>query len=128
MRLAVFGLSITSSWGNGHATLWRGLVRALVRRGCRVSFFERDEPYYAANRDLTEIPGAEIVLYDDWDEVKTRTQAAVCEADASIVTSYCPWGSFRFILFRLGFLGNGTISILPPLALIFSAAAFAAQV
>src|SRR5690606_22200129 len=89
MRLAVFGLSITSSWGNGHATLWRGLVRALVRRGCRVSFFERDEPYYAANRDLTEIPGAEIVLYDDWDEVKTRTQAAVCEADASIVTSYC---------------------------------------
>lgn len=43
MRLAVFGLSITSSWGNGHATLWRGLVRALVRRGCRVSFFERNE-------------------------------------------------------------------------------------
>ena len=51
MQLVVFGLTITSSWGNGHATLWRGLVRALERRGCRVIFFERDEPYYAENRD-----------------------------------------------------------------------------
>ncbi len=89
MRLAVFGLSITSSWGNGHATLWRGLVRALVRRGGRVSFFERDEPYYAANRDLTDIPGAEIVLYDDWQDVRARALTAVREADAAIVTSYC---------------------------------------
>jgi len=89
MRLAVFGLSITSSWGNGHATLWRGLVRALVRRGCRVSFFERNEPYYAGNRDLTEVPGAEIVLYDEWEDVRTRAHAAIREADAAIVTSYC---------------------------------------
>lgn len=89
MRLAVFGLSITSSWGNGHATLWRGLVRALVRRGCRVSFFERNEPYYAGNRDLTAIPGAEIVLYDEWEDVRTQAHAAIREADAAIVTSYC---------------------------------------
>ncbi len=89
MRLVVFGLSITSSWGNGHATLWRGLVRALARRGCRVSFFERDEPYYAASRDLSEIPGAEIVVYGRWSEVRDRAAAALGEADAGIVTSYC---------------------------------------
>ncbi|MCL4767262.1 MAG: glycosyltransferase [Hyphomicrobiaceae bacterium] len=89
MRLVVFGLSITSSWGNGHATLWRGLVRALARRGCRVSFFERDEPYYAASRDLGEIAGAEIVLYSRWSDVRGRAAATLGEADAAIVTSYC---------------------------------------
>jgi len=89
MRLVVFGLAITSSWGNGHATLWRGLIRALARRGCRVTFFERNEPYYADNRDLWEIPGAEIVIYARWDDVRTRAATAVREADATIVTSYC---------------------------------------
>lgn len=89
MRLVVFGLSITSSWGNGHATLWRGLVRALARRGCEVTFFERDEPYYAAHRDLHEIPGAEIVVYDRWCNVRVHATTALSEADAAIVTSYC---------------------------------------
>ena len=56
MKLVVFGLTITSSWGNGHATLWRGLVRALGARGHHVVFFERDVPYYAVHRDLTAIP------------------------------------------------------------------------
>lgn len=89
MQLVVFGLTITSSWGNGHATLWRGLVRALERRGCHVMFFERDEPYYAENRDLQELPGADIVLYSDWEEVLPRARTALREADAAIVTSYC---------------------------------------
>jgi spore maturation protein CgeB len=89
MRLAIFGLTITSSWGNGHATLWRGLVRALARRGCRVTFFERDEPYYSDNRDLSEIPGAEVVIYSHWDDVRAKAAAALTEADATIVTSYC---------------------------------------
>ena len=57
MKLVIFGLTITSSWGNGHATLWRGLVRALGARGHHVVFFERDVPYYAKHRDLTAIAG-----------------------------------------------------------------------
>ena len=57
MKIVVFGLTITSSWGNGHATLWRALCRALVRRGHHITFFERDVPYYASTRDLLEIPG-----------------------------------------------------------------------
>jgi spore maturation protein CgeB len=90
MRIVVFGLAISSSWGNGHATLWRGLVRALARRGHRVTFFERDVPYYAASRDVTELPRGELVLYPSWEAVLPRARRAAAEADAVIVTSYCP--------------------------------------
>ena len=91
MELVVFGLAVSSSWGNGHATLWRGLIRALHRRGHRVTFFERDVPYYAQHRDLTALPeGGELVLYDDWDRVRGRACRALARVDAAIVTSYCP--------------------------------------
>src|ERR1043165_5639835 len=69
MKLVVFGLSVSSSWGNGHATLWRGLCRALSRRGHRVVFFERDTPYYAPHRDLTELPGGKLILYSEFEEI-----------------------------------------------------------
>lgn len=90
MRLVVFGLSISSSWGNGHATLWRGLCRALARRGVHVSFFERDVSWYAAARDWHSLPGGELVLYADWNDVRTLATRALADADAAIVTSYCP--------------------------------------
>jgi spore maturation protein CgeB len=90
MKIVVFGLTISSSWGNGHATLWRGLVKALSHRGCRVVFFERDLGYYAANRDLTEIAGGRLVLYGDWAHVASHAQREIADADAVIVTSYCP--------------------------------------
>lgn len=90
MKLVVFGLTVSSSWGNGHATLWRGLVRALAARGCRVVFFERDVEWYANARDLTELPGAELVLYPDWDAVEPRARLELADADAAVVTSYCP--------------------------------------
>jgi spore maturation protein CgeB len=92
MRLAVFGLTVSSSWGNGHATLWRGLVRALAEAGHRVVFFERDVPYYAEHRDLTQLPGGELLLYRDWDEVRAQAQRELRQADAVMVTSYCPDG------------------------------------
>jgi spore maturation protein CgeB len=63
MNFVIFGLTISSSWGNGHATLWRGLSGALARRGHRITFFERDVPYYAAHRDLAAIPGGKLELY-----------------------------------------------------------------
>ncbi len=90
MKIAVFGLTISSSWGNGHATLWRGLVRALSECGCHVIFFERDMPYYKANRDLSELPGAELVFYDHWDSVSAAARRELRSCDAGIVTSYCP--------------------------------------
>jgi spore maturation protein CgeB len=90
MRLTVFGLSVSSSWGNGHATLWRGLIRALAARGWSVTFFERDVPYYAGTRDLHSIEGGDLVLYRSWDEVRQQARKAIAEADVAMVTSYCP--------------------------------------
>jgi spore maturation protein CgeB len=90
MKIVVFGLAITSSWGNGHATLWRGLCRALAARGHLVVFFERDVPYYAAHRDLSEVPGARLHLYPAWEEVREVAERELADATAGIITSFCP--------------------------------------
>ncbi|MBA2918341.1 glycosyltransferase [Sphingomonas sp. MAH-20] len=89
MKLAIFGLTVSSSWGNGHATLWRGLIRALAADGHEVLFYERDVPWYAGHRDLTELPGATLVIYRDWQDIAARA-ADFLDADALFVTSYCP--------------------------------------
>ena len=90
MKIVIFGLVISSSWGNGHATLWRGLCKALGRRKHRIVFFERDVPYYAAHRDGTEFEGVELRLYSAWEQVRLPAQQELADADVAIVTSYCP--------------------------------------
>jgi spore maturation protein CgeB len=90
MKVVVFGLAITSSWGNGHATLWRGLCRALAARGHLVVFFERDVPYYAAHRDLFEVPDGRLHLYPSWVDVRELAERELSDASAGIVTSFCP--------------------------------------
>ncbi len=88
MKLVVFGLSVSSAWGNGHATLWRGILRALARWGHRVVFYERDTPFYASSRDLAHGDGYEVVIYPSFADVAARARRDVGEADAAIVTSY----------------------------------------
>jgi spore maturation protein CgeB len=90
VKIVVFGLTISSAWGNGHATLWRGLCRALADRGHSVSFFERDVPYYAAHRDAANPAGCELRLYSDWEAVRVEAMRVVSRADVAMVTSYCP--------------------------------------
>lgn len=93
MRLVIFGLSVSSTWGNGHGALWRALIRALLRQGHKVAFFERDTPYYAQNRDLHGLPeGGSLVLYYDFREIADVARAALAESDVGMVTSYCPDG------------------------------------
>ncbi len=92
MKIIIFGLTISSSWGNGHATLWRGLCKHLIRAGHQVTFFERDMPYYAEARDLNELPGGRLELFSRWDDVRATARAELRDADAAIVTSYCPEG------------------------------------
>src|SRR5215212_8574391 len=92
MKLVFFGLTISSSWGNGHATLLRGLFKALTARRHRIAFFERDVPYYAAHRDLVEMPGVELYLYNDWSQIASTARGVVAEPDVAVVTSYCPDG------------------------------------
>jgi spore maturation protein CgeB len=92
LRIVVLGLSVTSSWGNGHATTYRGLVRELTRRGHAVLFLERDVPWYAQNRDLPKPPFGRTALYLDLDDLRDRFACAVREADFVIVGSYVPEG------------------------------------
>jgi len=92
MKLVVFGLTVSSSWGNGHATLWRGLCRALARRGHTVVFFERDVPYYRSARDLFALEAGRLVFYESWDSVREEAEAELADADVAMVTSYCPDG------------------------------------
>ena len=89
MKIVVWGLTVSSSWGNGHATLWRGLIRALAEQGHHVTFVEKDVPWYRDARDLTELPGGRLLLYCDWAEVLAHKRDLL-DADAAIVTSYCP--------------------------------------
>lgn len=92
MRILIFGLSITSSWGNGHATTYRGLARELDRRGHQVLFLERNQPWYVRNRDTTGLTFCETALYDDLDDLKERFRREVEQADGVIVGSYVPDG------------------------------------
>jgi spore maturation protein CgeB len=92
LSIVVLGLSITSSWGNGHATTYRGLVRALAERGHRVTFLERDVPWYASHRDLESAPWARVALYGNLDELHARFESEVRDADLVIVGSYVPDG------------------------------------
>jgi spore maturation protein CgeB len=92
MKIVIFGLSISSAWGNGHATLWRGLCRELINRGHNIVFFERDVDYYRKHRDYTQMPGGELILYNWWQDTAPTAAHHLAEADVGIVTSYCPDG------------------------------------
>jgi spore maturation protein CgeB len=92
MNIVILGLSITSSWGNGHATTYRGLVRELEARGHNLLFLERDVPWYARNRDLPNPPYGRTELYSDLPDLKSRFTDEVRDADFVIVGSYVPEG------------------------------------
>ena len=92
MRIVFLGLSITSSWGNGHATTYRGLVGGLSRLGHQVLFLERDKPWYRDNRDLPEPPHGETRLYHGTEELFGSWSGAVAEADLVVLGSYLPDG------------------------------------
>ncbi|MDG5815359.1 glycosyltransferase [Chitinispirillales bacterium ANBcel5] len=89
MTVVIFGLAISSSWGNGHATLWRGIIKELLKRNHEVIFYERDVPYYASHRDYIPPKGLQLVLYSTWKEVEYRVKKSLKRADAAIITSYC---------------------------------------
>jgi spore maturation protein CgeB len=93
MRFVVFGLTLSSSWGNGHATLWRGLLKALAQRGHSTLFYEKDVPYYAESRDGWPLPqGVQLRLYDELDSIRAEAIRELAVADVALMTSYCADG------------------------------------
>lgn len=93
LDIVVLGLSITSSWGNGHATTYRALLRELSQRGHKITFLERDRPWYANHRDLPAPDYCETHLYRDLEELRDVHASIVCDADFVMVGSYVPDGA-----------------------------------
>lgn len=91
MKLVVLGLSLSSSWGNGHATTFRALLSAFAERGHDILFLERDVPWYASHRDLPDPEFCRLAWYEDLDDLR-RWREEIADADAVIVGSYVPDG------------------------------------
>jgi spore maturation protein CgeB len=91
LRIVVLGLSISSSWGNGHATTYRALLKGLNARGHEILFLERDVPWYAANRDLLEPAYCRLELYPHLGALR-RYAPQIAGADAVLVGSFVPDG------------------------------------
>lgn len=92
MKIVVFGLTVTSTWGNGHGTTFRALLGALYARGHNITFFEKDVEWYASNRDLPNPEFCHVRLYTSWDEVLPAARSALKDADVAMVGSYFPDG------------------------------------
>ena len=92
MKITIFGLSITSSWGNGHATTFRALCNALHNHGHRIVFFERNVEWYQNNRDLPRPPYCDTRIFESWQEVLPSVRAELKDADVAVVGSYFPDG------------------------------------
>lgn len=90
MKIVIFGLTITSSWGNGHATTYRSLCKALHARGHHVEFIEKDVEWYRSNRDLPEPGYCKVQLYEEWEPSIAWLVGLARDADAVIVGSYYP--------------------------------------
>ncbi len=86
------GLSITSTWGNGHATTYRGLLKELTSRGHHVTFLERDVSWYATHREFEQLPFCDVFLYQNIEQLQEQYAELVREADAVIAGSYVPEG------------------------------------
>jgi spore maturation protein CgeB len=93
LDIVVLGLSLTSSWGNGHATTYRALLSGLAEEGHRVLFLERDVPWYADQRDLPDPDFCDLALYRTLPELFGRFARRLARADAVIVGSYVPEGA-----------------------------------
>lgn len=93
MKIVICGLSITSSWGNGHATTFRAITRALHARGHKILFFEKDLEWYASNRDMPEPPFCRVHLYEQWNDVLPLLRKEFSTADVAIVGSFFPDGT-----------------------------------
>lgn len=88
LNIVIIGLTITSSWGNGHATTFRGLVRELTALGHKVLFLEKDVEWYASNRDMPKPPFGVVNLYKSTADLQSRFEGEVRRADFVIVGSY----------------------------------------
>jgi spore maturation protein CgeB len=92
VKITIFGLTLSSSWGNGHATPYRAIIRALDRLGHHVHFFEKDVPYYNARRDFNSCNYCELTLYSEWADIRDRALSTATDSDVVLTASFLPEG------------------------------------
>jgi spore maturation protein CgeB len=87
VKIAFFGSSLVSSYWNGAATYYRGLIRALDARGHRVTFFEPDAFDRQAHRDLDGVEWAEVVVYEPTEPAALEAVERARDADVLVKAS-----------------------------------------
>src|SRR5437899_2197115 len=92
MKLVIFGLTLSSSWGNGHATPYRAILRALSAMGHDLRFYEKDVAYYRARRDFTSCDFCDLIFYDSWTAIRGCALDDARSADVVMTASYLPDG------------------------------------
>jgi spore maturation protein CgeB len=93
LKITIFGLTLSSSWGNGHATPYRAILKALNQRGCRLVFYEKDAPYYARHRDIPACEYCDLQIYGDWNEIRGQALRDAADSDVVLTASYTPNGA-----------------------------------
>ncbi len=93
VKITIFGLTLSSSWGNGHATPYRAILRALARHGHQITFFEKDTEYYALRRDFSSCGYCDLVIYREWEDIRRRALREAAESDVVMTASFCPEGA-----------------------------------
>jgi spore maturation protein CgeB len=88
LRIAFFGSSLVSSYWNGAATYYRGLLRALAARGHEITFYEPDAFERQQHRDMAEDPPwASVVVYPPFRHSAAQALASAQEADVIVKAS-----------------------------------------
>src|SRR5437763_15856905 len=93
MKIVISGLTLSASWGNGHATPYRALLCGLRRLGHELWFYEKDVEYYYWRRDFREVDYCDLTRYLEWNDIRQRAMQDAAEADAVIVGSFCAEGA-----------------------------------
>jgi spore maturation protein CgeB len=87
MKIAFFGSSLVSAYWNGAATYYRGIIRALHKRGHRVTFYEPDAFDRQQHRDIEPPEWAEVVVYANAEEAALEQVEAARAADLIVKAS-----------------------------------------
>lgn len=87
LKIAFFGSSLVSSYWNGAATYYRGIIKALAERGHRITFYEPDALDRQQHRDMEDPPWAKVVVYEATAEGARSALDAAQEADIIVKAS-----------------------------------------
>lgn len=87
MKIAFYGSSLLSSYWNGAATYYRGVLRALAARGYTITFYEPDAFERQQHRDIEPPEWARVVVYDATAEGLRRVLAEAADADIVVKAS-----------------------------------------